>query len=324
MSDTGELCRAVQSRKAACEALHEAQSACTAAETARNTSLDALNSRIAAVIEAANKIYPGIEKVDDILPCLEKIDKAGEMHRELESRAKIARGLYESLEKSVDMTPVTVPEHMPRYTKSHTQAMFNEASRRLENTNAAYNMTLGRMRAVGDPIVLEGECLTLSQDLKEQTAQYDALSLAVSALKEADTEIQKRFAPVLAKTAGTIFHRLTGGKYDMLAFDRSLDAAAQEHGETVSRNVLTLSEGASNQVYLSLRIAICLLASSQSEPGPIILDDALMSFDDTRMGYALDYLKELSNTRQIILFTCQNREGEYFRGDNDVSLISLG
>lgn len=323
MSGTDELRRTVQNYKDTCAALDTAQSARAAAEASKSTSLDTLNARIADVIAAAQKIYPGIESVEDILPCLEKIDKAREMHAELDSRAKIARGLYESLEKSVDMTPVSKPEHMPRYTKSHTQAMFNEASRRLENTSAAYNMTLGRMRAVGDPVVLEGECLTLSRELEEQTAQYDALSLAVSALKEADTEIQTRFAPVLAKTAGTIFHRLTGGKYDMLAFDRTLDAAAQAHGETISRNVLLLSEGASNQVYLALRIAICLLAAPQDDPGPIILDDALVSFDDTRMGYALDYLKELSKTRQIILFTCQSREGEYFRGDDSVTLTAL-
>ena len=87
--------------------------------------------------------------------------------------------------------------------------------------------------------------------------------------------------------------------------------------------MLLLSEGASNQVYLALRIAICLLTAPPEDPCPIILDDALVSFDDTRMGYALDYLKELSKTRQIILFTCQGREGEYFRGDDGVTLISL-
>ena len=44
---------------------------------------------------------------------------------------------------------------------------------------------------------------------------------------------------------------------------------------------------------------------------PILLDDALVNFDDERMAAALDYLLELSSQRQILLFTCQRREGDY-------------
>ena len=44
---------------------------------------------------------------------------------------------------------------------------------------------------------------------------------------------------------------------------------------------------------------------------PIVLDDALVNFDDGRMAAALDYLVELSKTRQILLMTCQSREAAY-------------
>ncbi len=323
MSGTEEFRRKVQNYREACSSLSDAENACESARTARDSNRAALDSRISALIADAKSVHPGVNDISDILPCLDEIDVAKRRHRELESRAQIARGLSDSLEKSVDMTPVSAPEQMPRYTKSHTLAMLNDVSRRLDNAKAAYNMTLGRMRAVGDPLVLEGECRSITEELELQTAQYDAISLAISALKEADTEIQTRFAPVLARTAGNIFHRLTGGKYDMLAFDRTLDAAVQAHGDTVSRNVLSLSEGTSNQVYLALRIAVCLLATPGDDPCPIILDDALVSFDDERMGYALDYLKELSESRQVILFTCHSREREYFHGDSGVTAVNM-
>ena len=41
---------------------------------------------------------------------------------------------------------------------------------------------------------------------------------------------------------------------------------------------------------------------------PLILDDALVRFDDRRMKSALALLREEAKTRQIILFTCQTRE----------------
>lgn len=40
----------------------------------------------------------------------------------------------------------------------------------------------------------------------------------------------------------------------------------------------------------------------------VILDDALLGFDDKRAKAALELLRELSKERQIILFTCQSRE----------------
>ena len=41
---------------------------------------------------------------------------------------------------------------------------------------------------------------------------------------------------------------------------------------------------------------------------PLILDDALLAFDDDRLAEALHLLTELAAKRQVILFTCQHRE----------------
>ena len=41
---------------------------------------------------------------------------------------------------------------------------------------------------------------------------------------------------------------------------------------------------------------------------PLILDDALVRFDDDRMQSAMEILKELSRKKQILLFSCQQRE----------------
>ncbi|NLM84546.1 MAG: hypothetical protein GX189_07585, partial [Clostridiales bacterium] len=92
---------------------------------------------------------------------------------------------------------------------------------------------------------------------------------------------------------------------------------------STSREIPWLSAGTVDQVYLALRLAVCRLVLPQEDPAPLILDDALANFDDTRMGYALDYLLELSKERQILLFTCHAREAEYLSGRPGVSLVSL-
>ena len=56
---------------------------------------------------------------------------------------------------------------------------------------------------------------------------------------------------------------------------------------------------------------------------PLILDDALVTFDDERLHAALDYLLAESRNRQILLFTCQKREMGYLQGKENVTVTKL-
>ena len=195
------------------------------------------------------------------------------------------------------------------------------ATARLEDLGSRYNMALGEIRAMGDPAILGSEKKAAEAELLEQRAQLESLTLAVETLRDAHTELQTRFSPLLSETAGKFIQRLTGDRYEKLVFDKSLDAAAKTRDDTVSRSALALSAGTSDQLYLSLRLAIVELVLPEKNACPLILDDALSNFDDTRAQLALDYLKELAGTRQILLFTCHGREGAYFSGDPDVNVI---
>ena len=117
--------------------------------------------------------------------------------------------------------------------------------------------------------------------------------------------------------------RLTGGKYDKVTLTREFEALAEEKGAMLPRRVLTLSQGTADQLYLAVRLAICELAMPGAEPAPLVLDDALANFDDRRMALALDTLRELAQRRQILLFTCHGREGEYLAEDASVRQVLL-
>lgn len=293
------------------------------AESAYNAAAQTYTDHISGILSKAHEVDSGLQNIADIPETLSLISEYKQQFAAAKAASDMASALCKAKEADYEPKEVSYPDITPRYNKSRTQTALSETTKRMELVNAAYNMTLGRLRVLGDPMILEGEVRTLREKLSEQTFQYDALTLAAEVLAEADNEIHTRFAPVLAKTAGTIFNRITDGKYDMLAFDKSLDAAAQAKGDPTSKNVLYLSEGTADQIYLSLRLAVCQLALDSEDPCPIILDDALSSFDDKRMGLVLDYLKELSKTRQVILFSCHKREAEYFADDENVNIISL-
>ena len=61
-------------------------------------------------------------------------------------------------------------------------------------------------------------------------------------------------------------------------------------------------------LYGEEKLPACKLVLPQEEPCPLVLDDALANFDDSRMALALECLEELGEERQILLFTCHSRE----------------
>ena len=59
---------------------------------------------------------------------------------------------------------------------------------------------------------------------------------------------------------------------------------------------------------VGLVINIVLARLLLPEDTPLLLDDALVMFDDDRLRLALRLLQREAANRQILLFTCQHRE----------------
>lgn len=143
----------------------------------------------------------------------------------------------------------------------------------------------------------------------------------MEALTQANTVLQTRFSPALGAETARIFSAITGGRYDKVLLDRNLSLSAQPAGDAMPRALSLLSQGAGDQLYLAVRLAICRMVLPRDKAAPLILDDALANFDDQRLAAALDWLAEESRTRQILLFTCHRREGDYLR--DHAHVISL-
>ena len=122
---------------------------------------------------------------------------------------------------------------------------------------------------------------------------------------QARSELQRRFAPRITQRAQELLSAMTAGRYRSLTMgeDFSLRAAAGE--EDVLCDAIWRSDGTIDQLYLALRLAV---AEELTPEAPLVLDDALVRFDDERMAAALDILREMAKDKQVICFTCQSRE----------------
>jgi len=292
-------------------AAREAEALCAALRGQRERTLAQIYGDIPAGDETSARVY--------ITENLDRRDTLSQLERDAAEK----RQAYESCPpmnlKDIPAYPVTRPAQSP-------EALRAELERVTEQRSAARSradLAAGQLAALGDAVALEASLERKREQLAEAREEYDALTLAADALDRANTSLQNRFSPALGKQAAAYFAALTGGKYDAVALDRAFHALAAERGESVSRDAALLSQGAGDQLYLAVRLAICDTVLPTEISVPLVLDDALVNFDDTRCAAALELLAELARSRQILLLTCQHREAAQLAGRDNVSILSL-
>ena len=164
------------------------------------------------------------------------------------------------------------------------------------------------MEALGQEAPLQQALEKVNTRIAKLEQTYAALTLAQDTMVSASAELQRRFAPRIAKRAQELFSRLTCGRYDRLSLDGELGVHTGAKEEDTLHTAIWRSEGTADQLYFALRLAV---AEELTADAPLVLDDALVRFDDTRAAAAVEILQEAARQKQVILFTCQQRETRF-------------
>ena len=163
----------------------------------------------------------------------------------------------------------------------------------------------GRLSAMGDMMVMKSDLGVMEAGKADLEQEFEDISLAEEVLRSADSELQSRFSPELGRVAASYMSRMTSGRYEQVLLNRDFSAMTRTGSETVAHDSAYLSAGTLDLLYLAVRLAVCELALPEGESCPLIIDDALVNLDETRLAQAMDLLKELARKRQIILFPCR-------------------
>ena len=119
--------------------------------------------------------------------------------------------------------------------------------------------------------------------------------------------MKENITPKFTKNLSENINKITNGKYKNVKFNDEQGLIIEiENGNYISAE--NLSVGTIEQLYLSLRLA--LIDEISEETLPIILDETFAYFDKTRLKNILKCLNEQVKNRQILIFTCTNREKE--------------
>ncbi|MBR1969333.1 MAG: AAA family ATPase [Clostridia bacterium] len=142
-------------------------------------------------------------------------------------------------------------------------------------------------------------------DINELTQRRDnlkkslkAIEIVIKALNNAHNEMQRSFTPALNTKASEYFSKITAEKYNSIHTDENFNINVLID---IPRDSSHFSGGTIDQMYLSLRMALCDMMFD--EKIFVLLDQPFIQYDKIRKTCAVSMLKELSENKQIILFT---------------------
>ena len=136
-----------------------------------------------------------------------------------------------------------------------------------------------------------------------------SMNLAKTLLEKAYEKMKNTVTPKFTENLSKNINQITNGKYSKVMVQDDTGIIVElENGNYVEGN--RLSVGTIDQLYLSLRLS--MTEDLSTEKMPFILDEAFAYYDTQRLENILTYLADQYKDRQIILFTCTEREKDIF------------
>ena len=187
------------------------------------------------------------------------------------------------------------------------QRRLNEAQRKADDAMQSYARTRGEL----DQFARDMPDVSAAEEA-EQTARlaHDRLERLDSTLRRtikflgrAEERVHRDIAPRLRASVCKHLSRITGGRYTDCRIDPQSLSVEVRSGNGPWRRAEWLSHGASDQIYLLLRMALAEHLSAPDETCPLILDDPIATSDAERRKAVLDTLLAISESTQVILFT---------------------
>lgn len=150
--------------------------------------------------------------------------------------------------------------------------------------------------------------------LRELVKKWSAYAVAKAALQNTTERYYKERLPLILEKAEQYFIYVTNGQYTRLLAPSADQALQVERKDGQRFFCYELSQATTEQVYLSLRLALACAYDVQ-ESYPLIIDDSFVHFDAVRTKRTVELIKKIAGERQVLLFTCHSHLLSHFSED---------
>ncbi len=258
----------------------------------------------------------------DVMFCLKKQQKAEKKvqskKKEIEEKIKILEQNKQQQINSLDETKKNYEEKLIAIQKENhienldnllnkideKQRQINEDTLNLHTLEIDNNTILPKLEKL---VNIEEELEDLQEEKRDLEEKRENIKRTLEYLEIAYYKMKEQITPKFTEELSLTMEKISGGKYKRVSINTSGEMIVEENtGEYI--NAENLSIGTLDQLYLSLRLAT--IKEMTKENMPIILDEAFAYYDAERLKNILEYLSNEYADKQVIIFTCTNREEE--------------
>jgi uncharacterized protein YhaN len=163
---------------------------------------------------------------------------------------------------------------------------------------------------------LQADLAAVEEGILQQQERRRLLHQAHVLLEQTRAAVARDHQPPVLREASRWLSRLTDGRYPSIttAIDEARLEVHDADGEIW--NPERLSRGTREQVFLALRLALIRDLGRHDVSLPVVMDDALVNFDDARARSAarvlVEFIAEQASDRQMLVLTCHEHVARIF------------
>ena len=229
------------------------------------------------------------EKRRDVLGRLQRLSGPGER--------------LEALKKQLEDTDIQTIRDEKRLREEEIEHADAEI-RELSTKRGSIQSDLKSLTGEEESSRLRAERHRLLEEMGGHARDWAVRTIAENLLKEAQGKYERERQPNVVRLAESFFKGITDGRYQTVFSPLGSSEIHVTDSLGVSKQPVQLSQGTREQLFLSLRFGLVRELGQRSEPLPVIVDEALVNFDPERGLRAARAFVELSQTNQVLAFTC--------------------
>lgn len=280
---------------------HRVQLQASTAEVAR---AGALHEHAAAQVERAVSHMSRMETQNSAAALRERLAAAEVARSAKAAVVEMLRNTYEVMDPEAIRLELQRAERALSHLRKDAHALEDEVRALQAELRVAGGQGIGEEIARA-----QGEREALARRVERLRLEAHAARLLHETLHKADARAREKwFAPIRREVAPYL--RLVHPQAEISFDEETLKVTGiTRHG--VPEEFARLSHGAREQIAVVTRLALAQVLQKGGHPATVILDDALVNTDETRLRRMHLVLQKAAESLQVIVLTCREQD---FRG----------
>ena len=171
--------------------------------------------------------------------------------------------------------------------------------------------------------LLRSQRETLLEQLRDSAREWSRLTLAEALLEKTRQKFEIERQPRVVQHAQDFFSHITGQRYTRLFVPIGERTVTVMDGTGGTKRPQDLSRGTKEQLYLALRFGLVREFGEHAERLPVVVDEVLVNFDPDRARLAAEAFATLSETNQVLVFTCHPGTADLFADAAGAQVIEV-